>query len=76
MPLLLYYYNSNRLGELDFVIAYEDAILPIEVQRGKDHHIHSALNNCTYNDQYEIKEAFVFADCILCFGSQNIPNYR
>jgi hypothetical protein len=27
------------------------------------YHIHSALNNCTYNDQYEIKEAFVFANC-------------
>ena len=59
----LYYYNSNRLGELDFVIAYDGTILPIEVKSGKDYHIHSALNNCTYNDQYEIKEAFVFANC-------------
>lgn len=59
----LYYYNSNRLGELDFVIAYDGTILPIEVKSGKDYHIHSALNNCNYNDQYEIKEAFVFANC-------------
>ena len=51
------------LYKLDFVIAYDGTILPIEVKSGKDYHIHSALNNCTYNDQYEIKEAFVFANC-------------
>ena len=32
----LYYYNSNRLGELDFVIEYNGNALPIEVKSGKD----------------------------------------
>jgi hypothetical protein len=28
----VYYYNSNRLGELDFVVEYQGKILPIEVK--------------------------------------------
>ena len=59
----LYYYNSNRLGELDFVIEYNGTSLPIEVKSGKDYTVHSALNHCVSNSQYEMQEAFVFADC-------------
>lgn len=59
----IYYYNSNRLGELDFVIEYEGHILPIEVKSGKDYTVHSALNNVLRNPEYEIREAFVFANC-------------
>lgn len=60
---LVYYYNSNRLGELDFVIEYKGKILPIEVKSGKDYQIHSALNHCIDNKEYNIEEAFVFANC-------------
>lgn len=59
----LCYYNSNRLGELDFVIEYDGNALPIEVKSGKDYTVHSAINNCLKNPEYEIKEAFVFANC-------------
>ncbi|WP_022756798.1 DUF4143 domain-containing protein [Butyrivibrio fibrisolvens] len=59
----LYYYNSNRLGELDFVIEYKGSIYPIEVKSGKDYTVHSAISNCVANHQYEMQEAFVFADC-------------
>lgn len=59
----LYYYNSNKLGELDFVIEYNGTVLPIEVKSGKDYTVHSALDNCIGNSQYEMKEAFVLADC-------------
>ena len=58
-----YYYNSNRLGELDFVIEYKGRPLPIEVKSGKDYMIHSALNNCLNNPQYEMSEGIVFANC-------------
>ncbi len=57
----LYYYNSNRLGELDFVIEHNGHSLPIEVKSGKDYTIHSALNNCLKNEQYEMEEAVVFS---------------
>lgn len=59
----VYYYNSNRLGELDFVIEYNGHILPIEVKSGKDYMAHSALNHVLDNREFEIEEAFVFANC-------------
>ena len=59
----VYYYNSNRLGELDFVVEYQGKLLPIEVKSGKDYTIHSALNHCINNPEYNIEEAFVFANC-------------
>ena len=59
----LYYYNSNRLGELDFVIEYNNHTLPIEVKSGKDYTIHSAMNNCLENPEYQMQEGFVFANC-------------
>ena len=61
----VYYYNSNRLGELDFVIEYNGHILPIEVKSGKDYTVHSALNHVMSNPEFEIEEAFVFANCNL-----------
>lgn len=59
----LYYYNSNRLGELDFVIEYEGRPLPLEVKSGKDYTKHSALNNCLKNPEYGMTEGIVFANC-------------
>ena len=59
----LYYYNSNRLGELDFVIEYNNHTLPIEVKSGKDYTIHSAMNNCLENPEYQMQEGFAFANC-------------
>ena len=59
----VYYYNSNRLGALDFVIEYGGHTLPIEVKSGKDYTVHSAMNNCLKNKEYEMKEGIVFANC-------------
>ncbi|MBP5464725.1 MAG: DUF4143 domain-containing protein, partial [Treponema sp.] len=59
----LYYYNSNRLGELDFVIEYEGTALPIEVKSGKDYTVHSALSSCLGNTEYQMDEGLVFANC-------------
>ena len=59
----LYYYNSNRLGELDFMIEYNNRPLPIEVKSGKDYTIHSAMNQCLANRDYNMNEGFVFANC-------------
>lgn len=59
----LYYYNSNRLGELDFVIEYKNKALPIEVKSGKDYTLHSAMNNCLANPEYQMQEGIVFANC-------------
>lgn len=58
----LYYYNSKKKGELDFVIEHDGHVLPIEVKSGKDYEKHSALNNVMSVDEYEIKEAYVFTN--------------
>ena len=58
----LYYYNSKKLGELDFVIEYKGHVLPIEVKSGKDYYVHSALDNCLKNEEFDIKEAMVFSN--------------
>ena len=55
----LYYFNSKKQGEIDFVIEREGNCLPIEVKSGKDYYVHSALNNVMSNNDYNIKEAFV-----------------
>ncbi len=58
----LYYYNSKRFGELDFVIEYKGKILPIEIKSGKDYKRHSALSNIMEIANYSIEEAFVFTN--------------
>ena len=59
----IYYYNSNRYGELDFLIDYNNLATPIEVKSGKDYYRHSALNNCLSNNEYKMKEGYVLAQC-------------
>ncbi len=58
----LYYYNSKRHGELDFVIEYMGKVLPIEVKSGKDYQRHSALSNVMGIPEYNIDEAFVLTN--------------
>lgn len=58
----LYYFNSKKTGELDFVIEYNGKILPIEVKSGKDYNRHSALNNVLNTENYSIEEAFVLSN--------------
>ena len=60
----LYYFNSKKQGEVDFIIEYKGNVLRIEVKSGKDYKIHSALNNLLNNDNYKISQAI-----ILCNGN-------
>ena len=57
--LKLYYFNSKKQGELDFVIKLDDKILPIEVKSGKNYLRHNALKNVIENKDYEIEKAYV-----------------
>ena len=45
------------------VIEYHNRALPIEVRSGKDYTIHSAMNNCLANSEYQMQEGIVFANC-------------
>ncbi len=58
----LYYYNSKKFGELDFVIEYRGKVLPIEVKSGKSYQRHSALRNVLDISNYAIEEAFVLSN--------------
>ena len=56
----LYYFNSKKQGELDFLIEKDGTILPIEIKSGKDYTKHAALSNVLANKDYAIPEAYVF----------------
>ena len=56
----LYYFNSKKQGELDFVIEHEGNVLPLEIKSGKDYTRHNALSGVMANQDYYIPAAFVF----------------
>lgn len=56
----LYYFNSKKQGELDFLVERNGSVLPIEIKSGKDYTKHAALNNVLANPDYSIPEAYVF----------------
>lgn len=56
----LYYYNSKKNGELDFVVEHKGKVLPIEVKSGKDYEKHSALSHVMRIEEYGIEGAYVF----------------
>ena len=62
MLFSLYYLNSKKQGELDFVVEKDGMILPIEVKSGKDYAVHRALTNILENSEYNIKEALVLSN--------------
>lgn len=58
----IYYFSSKKQGEVDFLLTYHGEVLPIEVKSGKDYQRHLALNNLLANEEYGIKEGFIFAN--------------
>lgn len=58
----LYYYNSKKSGELDFVIEADGKTVPIEIKSGKDYDRHNALSNVMSNSDYDIDRAYVFCN--------------
>lgn len=58
----LYYFNSKRQGELDFVVEHDGHALPIEVKSGKDYERHNALTNVMRTPDYEIGKAIVLCN--------------
>lgn len=56
----LFYFNSKKQGELDFVIEQNGEVVPVEIKSGKDYAKHAALNNVCNNEDYGIRNAFVF----------------
>lgn len=58
----LYYYNSKKFGELDFIIERNGKALPIEIKSGKDYYRHNAMDNILNLPDYDIEEGYVFCN--------------
>lgn len=73
----LYYYNSKKQGEIDFIVEQNGKSLPIEVKSGKAYNKHSALSNLLDVKEYGIEEAFIFTnDNVKIEGKFNyLPTY-
>ena len=59
----MYFYNSHKNGELDFLIEQEFHVVPIEVKSGKDYYVHSAISKATGNPEYNVETAYILANC-------------
>ena len=55
-----YYFNSKKHGEVDFLVEYQNELLPIEVKSGKDYQKHSALTYFLSTRQF--KSAIVLSN--------------
>ncbi len=62
-----YYYNNKRRGEVDFVIALGDKVMPLEVKSGKDYQKHTALTNLMNDYPNSLYDAVV-----LCNGNVEV----
>lgn len=58
----LYYFNSKRQGELDFVVEDRGNVLPIEIKSGKDYKRHNALSNVMATPEYNIPQGVGFSN--------------
>lgn len=57
----LYYYNSKKYGEVDFLFEDNNGIVLIEVKSGKNYLRHSAINNILSEYRSRISKAIVFS---------------
>lgn len=57
----LYYYKSNKYGEIDFLIEDKGMIIPLEIKSGKNYKKHNALDNLLISD-FNISKAYVLSN--------------
>ncbi|MBQ6247671.1 MAG: ATP-binding protein [Kiritimatiellae bacterium] len=58
----LYYFNSRKVGEVDFIVEHGGNVEPIEVKSGKHYKSHAALNNLIGNEDFKIAKALVLSN--------------
>ena len=56
----LYYFNSKKHGEVDFLIEKGGAALPLEVKSGLGYKAHAALDNMMAVPDYGLRNAVVY----------------
>ena len=73
----LYYYNSKKHGEIDFVIEYNGDVLPLEIKSGKPNQM-NVYNHCALSNAlklYEINEAMVFGETNVKRETDNVVQF-
>lgn len=69
----LYYYDSKKHGEVDFLIEKEGQVIPLEIKSGKDYKLHPALSYFLSEDSpYDIPQACIFSDGNLSIRGKEI----
>lgn len=56
----LYYFDKQKIGEIDFIVEQRGLLIPVEVKSGKDYKNHKSLNNLLAVEEYKLKEGLVF----------------
>ena len=56
----LYYFNSRKHGEVDFLVEKSGAVLPLEVKSGLSYKTHAALDNMMSVSDYGLMRAVVY----------------
>ena len=57
----LYYYRSNKYGEIDFLIENNGEIIPLEIKSGKNYKKHNALDNLLTNG-FDVHKAYILSN--------------
>lgn len=65
----LYYYNSKKYGEIDFLYEDEKGVVLVEVKSGKGYQRHSAINNIKEVYKDNVFKSIVFSKENVTFGN-------
>lgn len=58
----LYYFNSRKQGEVDFLVSHDSRVVPIEVKSGRDYMKHHAFDRVLDNPKYGLESAVVLSN--------------
>ena len=67
-----YYFKNKNIGEIDFMMEYDNQIIPLEIKSGKDYKIHKALDNLLNTREYSIKKAYILSPSNIEVDDKNI----
>lgn len=56
-----YYFKSKSIGEIDFLIEYDNRIVPLEIKSGKEYKKHKALDNLLNSKEYSIDRGYIIS---------------
>ena len=56
-----YYFKSKGIGEIDFLIEYDNRIVPLEIKSGKEYKKHKALDNLLNSKEYSIDRGYILS---------------